>query len=81
MYKYNLQQKLTTYLPYLEVLQKNSQLRIDTNKNYQSFLIEIEKKNFDSDPISLFGQSDLQLVESLNIMKDLVFLMNTEDRR
>lgn len=81
MYKFNLQQRLTTYLPYLEVLQKNSQLRIDTNKNYQNFLIEIEKKNFDSDPVSLFGQSDLQLVESLNIMKDLVFLMNIEDNK
>jgi carboxyl-terminal processing protease len=78
MYKYNLQQKLTTYAPYFEVLKKNSQLRIDTNKNYQSFLTEIQKKNFDSDPIDLFGQSDLQLVEGLNIMKDLVFLMNAE---
>ena len=28
------------------------------------FLNELEKKNFDSDPIELFGQSDLQLVET-----------------
>ena len=78
MYKYNLQQKLTTYAPYFEILKKNSQLRIEINKNYQNFLTEIQKKNFDSDPIDLFGQSDLQLVEALNIMKDLVFLMNAE---
>jgi carboxyl-terminal processing protease len=78
MYKYNLQTQLTTYLPYLDVLKKNSQLRIETNKNYQSFLKEIEKKNFDADPIELFGQSDLQLVETQNIMKDLVFLMSIE---
>ena len=78
MYKYNLQQKLTTYAPYFEILKKNSQLRIEINKNYQNFLTEIQKKNFDSDPIDLFGQSDLQLVEALNIMKDHVFLMNAE---
>lgn len=80
MYKHNLQTQLTTYLPYLDTLKKNSTLRIETNKNYQSFLTEIEKKNFDSDPIELFGQSDLQLVEALNVMKDLIFLMSIEDR-
>lgn len=78
MYKYNLQSRLTTYAPYQETLTKNSQLRIEANKNYQNFLKEIENKNYDADPIELFGQSDLQLVEALNIMKDLVFLMNTE---
>lgn len=76
MYKYNLQQKLTIYFPYLEVLRKNSQLRISLNKNYQNFLTEIQKKNFDAGPIELFGQSDLQLAEALNAMKDLIFLMN-----
>jgi carboxyl-terminal processing protease len=80
MYKYNLQQKLTTYASYVDVLKKNSQIRIETNKNYQNFLTEIEKKNFDSDPIELFGQSDLQLVESLNVMKDLIFLMSTDEK-
>ena len=80
MYKYNLQQKLTTYVSYMDVLRKNSQLRIETNKNYQNFLTEIEKKNFDADPVELFGQSDLQLVETLNIMKDLVFLTSVEDK-
>jgi carboxyl-terminal processing protease len=78
MYKYNLQPRLTTYAPYLETLNKNSQLRIETNKNYQNFLKELTNKNYDADPIELFGQSDLQLVEAINIMKDLVFLMNSE---
>jgi len=80
MYKYNLQPKLTTYLPYVDVLKKNSQLRIDANKNYQNFLSEVEKKNFDADPIELFGQTDLQLGESLNVMKDLIFLISIEER-
>ncbi|HSX10716.1 MAG TPA: S41 family peptidase [Chlamydiales bacterium] len=81
MYKYNLQTQLTTYLPYLDTLKKNSHLRIETNKNYQSFLTEIQKKNFDADSIDLFGQSDLQMVEALNVMKDLIFLVSIESLR
>lgn len=80
MYKYNLQTQLTTYVPYIDVLRKNSKLRIDTNKNFQNFLKEIEKKNYDSEPVELFGQTDLQLSESLNVMKDLIFLMSIEER-
>jgi carboxyl-terminal processing protease len=78
MYKYNLQTKLTTYEPYFEILRKNAELRIENNKNYQNFLIELKKKNFDASPVDLFGQSDLQLVESFNVMKDLIFLMNAD---
>ncbi|MBS0624788.1 MAG: PDZ domain-containing protein [Verrucomicrobia bacterium] len=78
MYKYNLQPRLEIYSPYLETLSQNSKLRIETNKNYQNFLKELSNKNYDADPIELFGQSDLQLVESINVMKDLVFLMNSE---
>lgn len=79
-YRHNLQTQLTTYAPFIEVLRKNSKVRIDSNKNYQNFLREIEKKNFDSDPIELFGQTDLQLAEASNVMKDLIFLMNIENR-
>jgi carboxyl-terminal processing protease len=80
MYKYNLQTQLSTYVPYLDVLKKNSGVRISSNKNYQNFLTELQKKNFDSEPIELFGQTDLQLAESHNVMKDLIFLMSIEDR-
>jgi len=80
MYKYNLQTQLTTYVPFLDVLKKNCNVRISSNKNYQNFLTELAKKNFDSDPIELFGQTDLQLSEAHNVMKDLIFLMSIEDR-
>lgn len=79
MYKYNLQTRLDTYEPYKEVLISNSKVRLDSNKNYQGFLKEIDKKNFDSEQIELFGQTDLQLTESINVMKDLIFLMKTEE--
>ncbi|MEN9655057.1 MAG: tail-specific protease [Chlamydiota bacterium] len=78
-YKYHLQHKMDIYGPYFEVLKKNSALRIASNKNYQSFIAEMEKKNFDADPIDLFGQSDLQLAETMNIMKDLIFLKASDE--
>ena len=73
-YRYNLQPRLSTLAPYLETLKKNSKLRIEANKNYQNFLTEIEKKNFDSPQVDLFGQTDLQYLEAQNIMKDLIYL-------
>ncbi len=79
MYKYNLQTQLSTYVPYIDTLKKNSENRLSSNKLYQSFLTELEKKNFDSAPIDLFSQTDLQLVETANVMKDLIFLMATDN--
>jgi carboxyl-terminal processing protease len=75
-YKLNLQPRLATYVPYLETLTQNSKRRIETNKNYQNFLQELANKNYDADPIEFFGQSDLQFVEALNVMKDLTFLLS-----
>jgi len=80
MYKYNLQTQLTTYVPYADLLKRNSRLRIEINKNYQKFLTEIKKKNFDAEPVDLFGQTDLQLVEALNVMKDLIFLQSNDEK-
>lgn len=74
-YRSNLQPRVFTYAPYFDILKKNSELRIAGNKNYQNFLTELEKKNFDSPEIDLFGQSDLQYAEALNIMKDIVYLL------
>lgn len=79
VYRYNLQQKVYTYAPFLEKIKKNSSTRISKNKLYQNFLKDIEKKNFDADSVNLFNQSDFQLVEALNVVKDLLFLMGTEE--
>ena len=75
LYKFNLQPILTTYQPYLELLRKNSQERIEKNLNYVNFKKELAKKEFSEDSL-LFGQTDLQQEEALNIMKDLIFLMS-----
>lgn len=79
-YKLNLQQPLTTYVPYLELLKKNSEFRIQANKVYQNFLGELKKKNYDSELIDHFSQSDLQLVEAMNLLKDYIFISSFDDK-
>ena len=78
LYKFDLQKPLKMYAPYMDQLKKNSDHRITNDKNYQSFLKEIQKKSVDIDPDNpeQFGQNDLQLQESYNLMKDLIFLMH-----
>ncbi|MBS0621257.1 MAG: S41 family peptidase [Verrucomicrobia bacterium] len=74
-YESNKQPVLTTYKPYIEPLSKNSMERIAQNKNYQNFLKELDKKDEMSDPTEYFGQNDLQLLETVNIMKDLIYFL------
>ncbi|MBF8263754.1 MAG: prc [Parachlamydiales bacterium] len=80
MYRFNLQQKLTTYSSFMETLRSNSQIRIEANKNYQNFLSDLKNKNFDSEPIEFFGHSDLQQTEAYNVVKDLIFLMSLQSK-
>ena len=76
LYKFDLQKKVDIYGPYLEMLKKNSAYRIEHDKNYQTFLKEIKKNEVDEESASeKFGQNDIQLNESYNIMRDLLFLM------
>jgi carboxyl-terminal processing protease len=77
LYKFNLQPILTIYQHYLDLLKKNSKLRVELNKNYQNFLKEIAKKDHPVDPTENFGQNDLQLSETINIMKDLILLLES----
>ena len=65
MYRYNLQEKQDTYLPYMEILKANSSKRIEANLNYQNFIKEIKKADdYDVDQMEDFGQNDLQLEEA-----------------
>ena len=75
VYKTQMQTVQTTYEPYLKILQKNSSERLEQNKNYQNFLKEIAKKEESADLGDFFGQNDLQLIETTNIMKDLIYFM------
>lgn len=76
LYKFDLQKKVDLYSQYLETLKKNSTYRIEHDKNYQNFLKEIKKTEVDEESASeKYGQNDIQLTETYNIMRDLLFLM------
>jgi carboxyl-terminal processing protease len=81
LYKHNLQQVLMKYFKYLDILSKNSQKRILENKNYQKFLKKIKKENFDDISVEIFSKTDSQFKETLNIMKDLIFLENFDQKQ
>lgn len=74
LYRFDLQQKLSTYAPYMPILKKNSTFRIEHDKNYQAFLKELKKEDLDDEIEEDFGKNDLQLLETYNVMKDLILL-------
>jgi carboxyl-terminal processing protease len=62
----------------MSTLKKNSALRIQENKNYQSFLKELKKNDdeaIEEETAEEQGTGDLQLHETYNVMKDLLYLM------
>jgi carboxyl-terminal processing protease len=77
LYKFDLQSKLSTYQPFLKTLKANSAYRIEHNKNYQTFLKELQKEDpvVEEEGEESFGQNDLQLTETYNIMKDLILIL------
>lgn len=78
LYKKDMQPVQKTYLPYMEPLKHNSKERIALNKNYQNLLKEIAKQEPSYESFELFGQTDLQLLETLNIMKDFILLLEKD---
>jgi carboxyl-terminal processing protease len=81
LYKFDLQKKVDIYSPYLATLQANTNYRLEHDKNYQNFLKELKKEQENGEEMAAqdseeeFGKNDLQLIETYNIMKDLLFLM------
>jgi carboxyl-terminal processing protease len=78
LYKFNLQKKMETYVPYLAALKENSKVRVEQNKDYQDFLKELKKKDdegSDEEELEKTGKGDVQLNEAFNIMKDLLYSM------
>ncbi len=75
LYKFDLQKKLDLYSPYIATLKKNSAYRIEHDKAYQQFLKDMKKNEVDEESLSEEKvQNDLQLMETYNIMRDLIFL-------
>ncbi|MBA3237377.1 MAG: PDZ domain-containing protein [Parachlamydiaceae bacterium] len=85
LYKFNLQKKLNIYEPYLTTLIKNSRQRIENNKLYQEFIKGLKVKDpenenskalelSEEDADKTLGNGDLQLIETYNILRDLLYL-------
>lgn len=76
LYAKGSQDRISTFYPYLDQLSKNSQDRIAANKNYQNLLTALHSKNYDFDKVDDFGKQDLQLNETIEIMKDFISLQS-----
>jgi carboxyl-terminal processing protease len=70
----------TTDHLYLPLLKENSKERIASNGFYQTFLTEYEKEEPSYELFQDFSQHDPQLLETYNIMKDLILLMAQDNR-
>ena len=81
LYKHNLQNILTTYTQHINSLKENSAKRLENNKTYQTFITEINNKNFEAPVVDIVGQSDLQLTETFNIMKDLIYFLELGEKQ
>lgn len=83
-YMPTLQKRNAVWREEIPQLRKNSKQRLSNNKNYQAFLNLIKHK--DAEPLKEelldneekveknFGTSDLQLVEAINVLKDMIYL-------
>ncbi|WP_192940647.1 S41 family peptidase [Candidatus Chlamydia corallus] len=69
----NLQKQETLWREMLPQLMENSQQRLSENQNFQTFLSRIKS----SEKIDIsYGCNDLQLEESVNILKDMILLQS-----
>lgn len=87
-YMPNLQHKERSWSEVLPLLKKNSEHRLAHNKNYQLFLKRINGEEEVSDPEAVeeedalqtsqknYGADDLQMIEAVNILKDMIYLQS-----
>lgn len=78
IYQPNLQKKLSLFTQFLPILKQNAQSRIQKNSLYQKTLHDLQEKKVESVWIQAFELSDLQWIESKNILKDLISLLQKE---
>ena len=74
LYRYDLQPRMDMYQPYLDLLKKNSELRMKEDKGYTAFMKEVMNKDKDKDvededAADKLVQNDFQLNESYNSMR------------
>ena len=78
-YLFDLEQRQSTYQPFLSVLQEHAHENLNKDPNYQNFLFAIQKAkdgNFDLEDAPPFGQNDLQLEQAVDVLKEFLFLQH-----
>ncbi|CCB85633.1 MULTISPECIES: tail-specific protease Tsp [Parachlamydia] len=81
-YSPTLQHKIRTWRTMLPVLRKNSAHRLVSNTQYQKFLTNQDDASKvvvinSDDKTQPINTKDLQLVEAVNILKDMIYLQNS----
>jgi carboxyl-terminal processing protease len=64
----------------LQVLKTNTETRLKQNKNYQDFILELQKEDIDTENFEKNNFTDYQLQESLDLIKDVIFLEKTQHK-
>lgn len=81
LYYFDIEKKYDRYAPFLFGLKENSSQRIAANKAYTEFLEIMKRSKEDPDCAdNLEANSDLQLNESLNVMRDLIWLEDFHEK-
>jgi carboxyl-terminal processing protease len=74
------QHKTDVWKSLIPTLKKNSGYRIGQNKNYQMYLKRLKGEPDDINPedetraVKNFGNDDLQMMEAVNVLKDMIYL-------
>ncbi|MBS0628450.1 MAG: hypothetical protein JSS09_09610, partial [Verrucomicrobia bacterium] len=80
----NIQKRLSYWRSMLSVLKKNSEYRLNHDKNYLAFLEVVQSKpslsELQEGGILYSGTEDIQMNETLNIVKDMAFLQKQEGK-
>ncbi|MCH9631836.1 MAG: hypothetical protein S4CHLAM6_01540 [Chlamydiae bacterium] len=78
-YLNNLQTKMLTFSKNLQTLKENSIKRVKENRDYQYFLKGLKDESESEE--AHFAQNDLQFLETLNIIKDMIYLYDLEQKK
>lgn len=92
-YTPTIQHRTFVWRDLLPILKKNSEYRIENNKNYQFFLKGPKAAKSDEDEVSeeddwespsknkTFGEDDLQMQEAVNVLKDMIILHGLQKKQ
>lgn len=73
-YHHDLYKKTDRFTRHLSHLKENTAKRIELNKDYSKFLSTLKEKDPEKEEVLPMTENDHQLMEGMNVLKDLVYL-------